>query len=143
MYPTFKGAYISESMREWNEAIRKDDDKALENLISKKGLDVNERDSNGRTPLHLTAYCNAHKCAVVLFKHQARISSRMSDGIYIYHSFIIFLFRNEYLLMVSFLFSNTVYISIQDVRAFTLLRYMATLKLAKYSLNMVRRLTKS
>ncbi|KAK1549983.1 hypothetical protein Q3G72_011801 [Acer saccharum] len=59
-------------------ALRGDD--MLLNQLLKRGLDANESDNNGRTPLHIAASQGNENCVLLLLDHGADPNCRDSDG---------------------------------------------------------------
>ena len=60
-----EGAYICPETEELASAIAADDVATVRKLIS-SGLDINAKDANGRTPLHIATFSNAVNCAKFL-----------------------------------------------------------------------------
>ncbi|KAK3210832.1 hypothetical protein Dsin_015538 [Dipteronia sinensis] len=59
-------------------ALRGDD--MLLNQLLKRGLDANESDNSGRTPLHIAASQGNENCVLLLLDHHAAPNCRDSDG---------------------------------------------------------------
>ena len=72
-------AYINTTAEKLFSAINADDVATVQACLD-DGVDVNSRDSTGRTPLVLAAFCNAVESVKVLIAYEARISARMYDG---------------------------------------------------------------
>ncbi|KAL6984857.1 RAC-alpha serine/threonine-protein kinase [Sarracenia purpurea var. burkii] len=60
-------------------AAQRDDDLLLHQLL-RRGLDANESDNNGRTPLHIAASKGSKKCVLLLLDYGADPNSKDSEG---------------------------------------------------------------
>ncbi|KAJ3443233.1 ankyrin repeat ph and sec7 domain containing protein secg-related [Anaeramoeba flamelloides] len=72
-------AYVLTDFSELCQAVIENDSEKLKTLIE-KGVDVNQKDYIGRSPLHLAIYHKSIDCLKILLDHGAKISYRIIDG---------------------------------------------------------------
>ena len=80
-----EGTYISSDIEDICVAVNSNNLKKLEEIYenSKKSgieLNLNQRDSSGRTPLHIACFSNSVDAANFLIEKGVRISSKLNDG---------------------------------------------------------------
>jgi hypothetical protein len=74
-----EAAYINAVSAKLFNAVNKNDTKTVKECIE-AGVDVNERDSTGRTPLLVATFSNAVDCARLLLESGAKVAPKLSDG---------------------------------------------------------------
>lgn len=75
-----EGAYVTRETEELIMAISRNDVAALKAQVAAGTVDINAKDANGRTALHIAVYNNAIDCAKFLLDKEARVDFRTSDG---------------------------------------------------------------
>ncbi|WP_273050850.1 ankyrin repeat domain-containing protein, partial [Pseudoalteromonas sp.] len=63
----------------WWQAIKEGDIETMEDILNHYKVDMNEKNEEGETPLHLTAAINSDKVATILIDRGARIEAEAKD----------------------------------------------------------------
>jgi Mg-chelatase subunit ChlI len=75
-----EGAYISPETQKIATAIQRDDVAALSSALTSGNVKIDDKDANGRSPLHIAVLCNAIECTKFLISKEARAAARTVDG---------------------------------------------------------------
>ena len=74
------GAFISAENEELSAAVNSNNVELAKKILLNPNVDINRRDSSGRTALHIACFTNSVECAQLLIEYGARISTTLSDG---------------------------------------------------------------